>query len=1009
MSDRETFGPFQVVEEIADEPMARICRAVHIIEEQKVILHILHPAISKNPQIRTVLEELSDPHSSRRIVDPAVVRVVDTGNERGHYYIAYEDFGGVPLNKYLKQERPALRKGLNLAVLIAESVRAIHARRMVHGDLKPDNILIGRTRDNRLVVKIATVDLAHATSSSGISVSGELVGTPKFMSPEQIEGKRAGFPSDIFALGIIFYEMFSGREPFPSQGPLGYVRANVQSQHAPLSQAETTAPADLSRVIDRMLTKSPTARYRRADALLDDLERVEARLEGHRVGVQPHGTDSAFASHAHINHASPNAWRAVAITALAMSVLLFAAVLWLIVNAKGSDDAIVKKSNPRTVDTGVEEQPPIKKPITKPPTNNNQQTQNGNTSPEKPTPRTDSLEAQLERALALARDRADKGKFDEAKVGLDMVAKKFSDPVYANKLGQTTAYLLVARAAALADGGKTQEALVILKNVARDYPSTKSGVQAPEQAAAILNRVARDHEDAGKLTEAITAYEGVVGEYPKTAVGIKATRHLTELRIAYAASMSEKDIDRAIAVLTAAAASKDKNAAATARKALGATLLTRARSLLKKGDLVQCQSDLNKAMTADPELAGDIKALEPELLYRQVVAFRDSGDFEKALEALNLLRKGEYQGKRYHGRAEGAMRETLKRLGPDFKSNANALLKFAREKEEAGDMEAARALYEKTARRFPDTPEGKEALDIVAYWATRTALGHWVTGDFETGGKLLKKVVDDYPKAQVSKLAQAELTRHKNTPKGMAYIPAAQKIELGLDAAQAKQIATQYKMPPTMAKLVLQQHINGKVVNVRYFYIDRTEVTNAQYKVFMDATKAAAPRSPMWNTLGGSIKKDYEQFPVTGVTWHEAAAYAKWADKRLPTEAEWELAGRGTDGRLFPWGNTFEAGRATILFGQSNSKVARPAKVGALPGGHSPYGVADLVGNAREWTADTFKSLGIKTKQRVIRGASWLEMQRPYDAFLTNRWSLEPDKEHIQVGFRCARNAPEKP
>ncbi len=128
--------------------------------------------------------------------------------------------------------------------------------------------------------------------------------------------------------------------------------------------------------------------------------------------------------------------------------------------------------------------------------------------------------------------------------------------------------------------------------------------------------------------------------------------------------------------------------------------------------------------------------------------------------------------------------------------------------------------------------------------------------------------------------------------------------------------------------------------DVAGFWIDRYEVTNAAYRKFVKATghaPAAFDDDPVFNA---------DEQPVTGVLYEDATAYCKWAGKRLPTEIEWEKAARGTDGQIYPWGNTEDLSRACI-------SGDAPVSVKAYPRDVSPYGVYDMAGNVSEWVADT--------------------------------------------------------
>jgi formylglycine-generating enzyme required for sulfatase activity len=184
------------------------------------------------------------------------------------------------------------------------------------------------------------------------------------------------------------------------------------------------------------------------------------------------------------------------------------------------------------------------------------------------------------------------------------------------------------------------------------------------------------------------------------------------------------------------------------------------------------------------------------------------------------------------------------------------------------------------------------------------------------------------------------------------------------------------------------------------FYIDRTEVTNAQYKAYCDATGYPPPAH--WHN--GAYRPEQAQHPVTHVNWYEAQAYARWVGKRLPTEAEWEKAARGTDGRRYPWGDTWDIARVA-------SNREGPGPVGSKPEGASPYGALDMASNVFEWTADWYdaypgsnlKIRGYGQIYRVIRGGGFDAHDR--DAATVHRAVLPPQVRSEWAGFRCARDA----
>ena len=208
-----------------------------------------------------------------------------------------------------------------------------------------------------------------------------------------------------------------------------------------------------------------------------------------------------------------------------------------------------------------------------------------------------------------------------------------------------------------------------------------------------------------------------------------------------------------------------------------------------------------------------------------------------------------------------------------------------------------------------------------------------------------------------------------------------------------------------MGSAELADEMPRRLVHLDAYYIDRHEVTNARYRTFLEGQRR--PRRPAYWI---DPRFNAAAQPVVGVLWSEAAAYCRWAGKRLPTEAEWEKAARGPDGRRYPWGDHWEPGRATSADGGAQ----RPAPVGSRPGGASQYGALDMAGNVAEWVADwyardAYEHAAAKNPTgpdagaiRVLRGGSWLDYY--FDLRATGRRADEPAVRDSSIGFRCARD-----
>ncbi len=192
-----------------------------------------------------------------------------------------------------------------------------------------------------------------------------------------------------------------------------------------------------------------------------------------------------------------------------------------------------------------------------------------------------------------------------------------------------------------------------------------------------------------------------------------------------------------------------------------------------------------------------------------------------------------------------------------------------------------------------------------------------------------------------------------------------------------------------------------QVVEIDGFNIDKHPVTCAEYKAFVDATGHPAPRD--WE--GDEIPEGHEEHPVVWVSWEDATAYCEWAGKRLPTEMEWEKAARGTEGNIYPWGNSFDAS----LCNSRESDIGETTVVDRFPEGATPYGALDMSGNVWEWTADWYDAYRgsvyeldrYGTTYRVLRGGSWYDGANAVRT--TSRNSAKPGFAFSTIGFRCAR------
>ena len=226
-------------------------------------------------------------------------------------------------------------------------------------------------------------------------------------------------------------------------------------------------------------------------------------------------------------------------------------------------------------------------------------------------------------------------------------------------------------------------------------------------------------------------------------------------------------------------------------------------------------------------------------------------------------------------------------------------------------------------------------------------------------------------------------SRIPEVPPGMVYIA-------GGDFMMGSNAGDEYERP-------------AHKVRTGPFFMDVTEVTCGEYLKFLTATSRRNPRH--WTAQ--TCRQGAQRQPVTGVDWEDAKVYAEWANKRLPTEQEWEFAARGVLSTMYPWGDGWQANAANA----GDSSAQRLMDVGSYPNGNSPAGVMDLIGNAWEWTSSDVVvypggslSSPIPKDVKVVRGGSWREAVK--EATSTYRGYLHKTdaEDYSGTGFRCVKD-----
>jgi serine/threonine protein kinase/tetratricopeptide (TPR) repeat protein len=266
-------GRYQIIEELGKGGMGRVYKAFDTEIKEKIALKLLKPEISIDEEmIERFRNELK---LARKISQRNVCRMHDLNREEGAYYITMEYVLGEDLKRLIRKVGQ-MSSGRTIAVAkqVCEGLTEAHSLGIVHRDLKPQNIMVDEAGN----AKIMDFGIARSLKVKGITGAGVMIGTPEYMSPEQVEGKDVDQRSDIYSLGVILYEMVTGRVPFEGDTP--FTIGVKHKSEIPRNPKEFNAqiPEDLSRLILRCLEKDKEKRYQTTEEIVSDLDKIEKGL-----------------------------------------------------------------------------------------------------------------------------------------------------------------------------------------------------------------------------------------------------------------------------------------------------------------------------------------------------------------------------------------------------------------------------------------------------------------------------------------------------------------------------------------------------------------------------------------------------------------------------------------------------------------------------------------------------------------------------------------------------------
>ena len=267
-------GRYEILSILGQGGMGRVYKARDRELDRLIALKTIRLDTAEGPEaLARFKQELL---LARKVTHKNVVRIFDLGEAEGIKFFTMEYIPGDSLKAFIRRrgKLPA-REAATVGRQILSALEEAHAQGIVHRDLKPQNVMIEAEHGSAHLMDFG---IARATEETGMTATGAIVGTPDYMSPEQVKGEKAGTASDVFAFGVILYEMLTGELPYQADSPMSKVMMRLSHRPRPVRELSADVPKYLDRVVRRCLEIDPVLRYQRAGEVLADLERESASL-----------------------------------------------------------------------------------------------------------------------------------------------------------------------------------------------------------------------------------------------------------------------------------------------------------------------------------------------------------------------------------------------------------------------------------------------------------------------------------------------------------------------------------------------------------------------------------------------------------------------------------------------------------------------------------------------------------------------------------------------------------